>query len=56
MSFHLSKFTLRVDSELLAKFHYVAKYNARSANQELEFLMKRHINAFEKKYGKIKLS
>ena len=29
------KFTLRVESELLKKFRYVAEYNARSANREL---------------------
>lgn len=55
MAFKLSKFTLRVDAELLKKFHYVAKYNARSANRELELLMKKHITNYESKHGKIKL-
>lgn len=48
-----SKFTLRIDSELLQKFHYVAEYNARSANRELEMLIKKHISEFEKQHGKI---
>ena len=50
-----SKFTLRIDSELLQKFHYVAEYNARSANRELEMLIKKHISEFEKQHGKITL-
>ena len=46
-------FTVRVEDEILKKFCYVAEYNARSANKEVEFLMKRHIVKFEKAYGKI---
>ena len=54
MKDQLSKFTLRTDPELLKKFRLVADYNARSANRELEVLMKRHIDEFEKQHGKIK--
>lgn len=50
-----SKFTLRIDSELLQRFHYIADYNARSANRELEMLIKKHISDFEKQNGKITL-
>lgn len=49
----LSKFTLRTDTELLKKFRFVADYNARSANREIEVLMKKHVDEFEKKHGKI---
>jgi hypothetical protein len=49
----LSKFTIRTDSEILKKFRFVAEYNARSANRELEVLMKKHISEFEKEHGKI---
>jgi hypothetical protein len=56
MSFQLSKFTLRVDSELLNKFRYVADYNARSTNRELEVVMKKYGNEFEKKYGMIEIN
>lgn len=48
-----SKFTLRIDSELMKKFHYVANYNARSANRELQILIQKHIIDFEKKHGTI---
>lgn len=53
MTVKVSKFTIRVNDEILKKFHYVAKYNARSANKELEVLMKRHIAKFEKEHGEI---
>ncbi len=53
MASDIVKFTLRTSPELLKKFSYVAEYNARSANRELEVLMKRHVADYEKKYGKI---
>ena len=52
----MSKFTVRVNEETLKKFRYVAEYNARSANRELEFLMKKHIAEFEKEHEEIILS
>lgn len=55
MSNETVKFTLRTKEELLKKFRYVAEYNARSANRELEVLMKRHIAEFEKEHGEIEL-
>lgn len=55
MSSKVSKFTLRIEPELLKKFRFVAEYNARSANREIEILMKRHIDRFEEKHGKIVL-
>ena len=51
----MSKFTLRADSCVLKKFRYVAEYNARSANRELENLMKIHVSNFEDEHGKIDL-
>jgi hypothetical protein len=51
MVFKQSKFTVRVESTLLEKFRFVADFNARSANREIEVLMKKHIGEFEKKYG-----
>lgn len=41
------KFTLRIEPELLKKFRYVAEYNDRSANRELEVLMRKHVANFE---------
>ncbi len=53
MAIDIAKFTLRIDSELLKKFRFVADYNARSANRELEVIMKKHIAEFEKQNGEI---
>ena len=55
MTGKMSKFTVRIDEEIMKKFRYVAEYNARSANRELEFLMKKHIIEFEEAHEKIKL-
>ena len=51
----ISKFTIRVEDDTLKSFRYVAEYNARSANRELEVLMKRHIAKFENEHGAIVL-
>lgn len=56
MNSDTAKFTLRTDTELLKKFRIVADYNARSANRELEVLMKKHVTEFEKEHGKIATS
>lgn len=56
MKSETAKFTLRTDVELLKKFRIVADYNARSANRELEVLMKKHVAEFEKAHGKITTS
>lgn len=47
------RYTLRVEYELLRKFEYVAKHNARTINRELEFLMTKRVSDYEKKYEKI---
>lgn len=47
----MPQFTVRVDPKLLAKFRYVAEYNARSANREAELLFRKHVEDFEKKQG-----
>jgi len=47
------KFTLRTESALLKKLRYIAEYNARSANRELEVIVKQHISTFENTYGEI---
>lgn len=48
-------FTVRIEDEILKKFHYVAEYNARSANKEVAFLIRKRIADFEKAHGKITL-
>lgn len=48
-----AKFTLRTNPDILKKFRYIADYDGRSANRELEVLMKKHITEFEKEHGQI---
>lgn len=55
MTTDISKFTIRIDAELLKKFRIVADYNARSANREVEVLIKKHVTEFENTHGKIEL-
>ena len=41
------QYTLRVPKELMDKLKYIAKYNGRSANKEIEQLIIRHVAAWE---------
>lgn len=47
------RFTLRVSKELLFKISYISDFNARTKNKEIEQILKKHVNEFEKKYGVI---
>lgn len=49
----LPQFTIRIKPELLKKIRYIAEYNARSANREVEVLIRQHVDAFEKEHGRI---
>ena len=49
------RYTLRADRKLFAKFRYVAEYEGRSANKEIEQFLKRHVAKFEEKHGEIKV-
>lgn len=48
-----ARFTLRTSYELLDKFGYVADFYGRNKNRELEYMMKKRIADYEKKYEKI---
>ena len=51
----LSRYTLRVEQELLDKLAYVAEYEGRTKNKELEQMIKKRIRDFEQEHGKIEL-
>lgn len=51
----MSRFILRLSQELLDKLGYIAEYNARTKNKELERMIRGRVNAFEKKNGPIEL-
>ena len=49
----LSRYTLRVEQELLDKLGYIAEYEGRTKNKELEQMIKKRIAGFEKENGTI---
>lgn len=48
--------SIRIDEDLLQKFHYVAKYEDRSASGQFMFLINKCIREFEEKHGQIDLT
>ena len=53
MGSDLPRYTLRVPQILLSKIRFIAAENGRSANKEIELLLKQHIKAYESKNGEI---
>ncbi len=49
----LIRYTLRVDRLLFAKFRYIAEFEGRSANKEIEQYLKKCVAEFEKQNGEI---
>ena len=47
------RYTLRVPQEYLDKLGYIADFEGRTKNKELEQLIKKRIAEFEEKHGKI---
>lgn len=50
-----SRYTLRVDQALLDKLGYIAEYEGRTKNRELEQMIKKRIRDFEQEHGEIDL-
>ena len=50
-----ARYTLRIDPDLLEKLGYIAEYEGRTKNKELERLVKQHIAQFEQEHSKIEL-
>lgn len=46
---------IEIDPELHYKLHYIAKYEGRSANGEILYLVRRAIKEFETAEGEIEL-
>ncbi|MGJ0845932.1 Arc family DNA-binding protein [Tissierella praeacuta] len=55
MSANLPRYTLRIPKELLDKIKYVAEFQGRSANKEIEQIIKKHVENFEKAHGEINI-
>lgn len=56
MKDNLPRYTLRINRITLDKLEYIAEFNGRSKNREIEWLIRRHIADFEKEHGRINLS
>jgi hypothetical protein len=54
MKDNLPRYTLRIERTDLDKLAYIADYNGRSTNREIEFLVRRHIREFEAEHGEIR--
>ncbi|MBE6899881.1 MAG: Arc family DNA-binding protein [Ruminococcaceae bacterium] len=53
MKNEMGRFTLRVPKTLLDKIGYIAEYEGRTKNKEIEQLVKKRIADFEKEHGAI---
>ena len=53
MKDNLPRYTLRVSQVLLDKLAYIAEYEGRTKNKELEQLIKKRIAEFESEHGAI---
>lgn len=56
MSSDLPRYTLRIPQEYLNKIRYIADENGRSANKEIELMIKERIKTYESLNGEIILS
>lgn len=52
----LPRYTLRIPQIYLDKMKYIAEENGRSANKEIELMIKQRIKDYESSNGEIKLS
>ena len=55
MASDLPRYTLRMPKEYLQKIRYSAEENGRSANKEIELMVKQRIKEYEQKNGSINL-
>ena len=53
MKDNLPRYTLRIPQILLDKLGYIAEYEGRTKNKEIEQLIKRRVDEFEEIHGKI---
>lgn len=53
MDDNLFRYTMRIDKSLYRKFQFIAEYSGRSVNKEIEQMLKRRVEKFEKENGEI---
>ncbi len=54
MGKHLQNlFSFRTENEIIDKINFIAKYNTRTRNKEVEHVLKKHIANFEEEHGEL---
>lgn len=53
MGEQLPRYTLRINAELLDKLGYIAEFDGRTKNKEIEQLVKKRVAEFEAEHGVI---
>ena len=53
MKDNLPRYTMRIERPLLDRLQYISKYEGRTANKQLEQLVKRCVKEFETEHGEI---
>ena len=53
MKDNLPRYTMRIERPLLDRLQYISKYEGRTANKQLEQLVKRCVKEFEAEHGEI---
>ena len=51
----ITSLSIRIDTELLDKLHVVADYEGRSANGQINILIRDCVAAYEKEHGPIRV-
>ena len=51
----IKSLSIRIEQEMLDKLHYVADYEGRSANSQINILIRDCIMKYEKEHGKIEI-
>lgn len=54
MEEQLPRYTLRISATLLEKIGFIAEFEGRTKNREIEQLIKKRIAEFEAKHGEIR--
>ena len=52
----IKSLSIRIDENLLHKLHIVSDYEGRSANSQINILIRDCIEKFEKEHGEIKIN
>ncbi|MCJ7854807.1 hypothetical protein MUJ63_00660 [Lachnospiraceae bacterium NSJ-143] len=52
----IKNLSIRIDSDMLHKLHVVSDYEGRSANSQINILIRDCVKTFEKEHGEIEIN